>query len=333
VAGVSAGGSLPEAAGGDAARRPGPDRPESTSLDRWAPAFPQAGRPPARAAAPAAAGPLVVSAPAEPITADRWLPGFPQAGRAIRRAAGPALAEAAPAAAEGAGLDRWIPRWTQPGRTPRRVPPAECVGPVTVPAPTAGTGYHIYRGDSAGGAVDYTTPIGATAGLSFDVGVLPASTRTRFGVRAYDLATGLEERNTDAVVEIVIGAAQDDQTLRPSAPGNLTARAGASASIVVSWTFADTDPSTKPTGFRVYAGTGGTPDYTTPAATAAYSGVGLGYRATLAGLVDGTEYTLAVRAYNAHGEEDNAATVAVTADGTPPLPVLSPTATATAEAP
>jgi hypothetical protein len=74
-------------------------------------------------------------------------------------------------------------------------------------------------------------------------------------------------------------------------------------------------PAKAPTGFHVYIGTGGTPDYSTPAATVPFSAAIAGtFGVNLTGLTDDTTYTIGVRAYNATAEEPNTNTVTVTAD-------------------
>ena len=47
------------------------------------------------------------------------------------------------------------------------------------------------------------------------------------------------------------------------------------------------------------------------------------FSARLSGLVDATDYTFGVRAYNVTGEESNTMTVNVTADATGPPPVYN----------
>jgi hypothetical protein len=87
----------------------------------------------------------------------------------------------------------------------------------------------------------------------------------------------------------------------------------------------------RPTGFRIYQGVGSV-SYAAPAGTVAYLGPRVPPRAVLAGLADGTTYQIAVRAYNAVGEEPNTIAVAVTADATAPANPENLTATATARA-
>ncbi len=100
------------------------------------------------------------------------------------------------------------------------------------------------------------------------------------------------------------------------------------ASVKVEWFYPPTFGARRPTGFHIYIGAG-VPDYTTVAATVAYSaGFANSFQTTLANLVDGITYTIGVRAFNLVAEETNTATVTVTADSTGPLPVTTLTATA-----
>lgn len=185
-----------------------------------------------------------------------------------------------------------------------------------------GISYHVYANDGAGGPIDYTTPIGTATGLSFSPPALEPSGDYRFGVRAFDDVTGYEEMNVDAAVEIILDAANHDITARPAAPTHLTATPQKGAAIRLDWSYPYV-PGTvaQPTGFHVYRGTGGVVNYGAVAATVSYTRGVLHYTATLTGLVDGTVYTIGVRAYNAVSEEPNTATVTATADGTGPASV------------
>jgi hypothetical protein len=193
--------------------------------------------------------------------------------------------------------------------------------------------YDIYSGDNAGGPVNYTTPVAAgVTGLSWTGTALPAPSTTRFAVRARDTVSGLSELNTDAVVTIPVSAAGADLGGLPAAPAHprAVALAGGAARLEWAWPYRR---GPRPAGFRIYGDAGtGTVDHATVLATVPYSGPGTDYRATLAGLAGGTTYLLAVRAYNAAGEEPNVLTAAVTAVATPPANPTGLTATATAVA-
>ena len=140
--------------------------------------------------------------------------------------------------------------------------------------------------------------------------------------------TGLDDGNTDAVVEIVVGSTGTDETNAPYAPQALRATAVAGGDVRVEWSYPYLDVASRPTGFKVYRGTGGTVSYTSPVATVAYGGsLNQNYRTTVTGQTDGVEYVFGVRSYNAHGEETNTTKVTVTADATAPSGVQALTAT------
>jgi hypothetical protein len=190
--------------------------------------------------------------------------------------------------------------------------------------------YDIFSGDHAGGPVDYTTPVATVSGLTWTGPALPPSSTTKFGVRARDTVSGLAELNTDAAVTIPVSAAGADLGGLPAAPGGLRATAQAAGAVLVEWAWPYLR-GPRPTGFHIYKGVGSV-SYAVPAGTVAYLGSRVPPRAVLAGLTDGTTYQIAVRAYNAVGEEPNAAAVAVTADATAPANPEGLTATPTARA-
>ncbi len=86
-----------------------------------------------------------------------------------------------------------------------------------------------------------------------------------------------------------------------------------------------------PSGFDVYTGTSGMPSYAMPAATVLFSTViANSFVANMTGFIDGTTYSVGVRAYNATAEETNTATVTVTAIATGPSAVEGLVGVATA---
>ena len=120
----------------------------------------------------------------------------------------------------------------------------------------------------------------------------------------------------------------NDITNRPSAPLAIRAFATAAGGIRVEWAYNTINPSPIPTGFHVYQGTGGTPSYGSPVATVPFaSAIAVTFVANLAGGVNGTTYTIGVRAYNATAEEPNTNTVNVTALSVGPTAVIDLTAT------
>lgn len=179
--------------------------------------------------------------------------------------------------------------------------------------------YHIYSNDQAGGPVDYSTPVGTTALTTFVSPPLPAGASVTFAVRAFDSANGLEEENADARVQIVLDATGQDISARPGPPAGVTVTPLAGGGLRVHWLPCPATQAAKPTGFHVYMGSPAV-DYATPAATVAANG-SRDYRADLTGLTGGTTYLVAVRAFNAAGEETNAFTVPARAKSTGPDPV------------
>lgn len=184
-----------------------------------------------------------------------------------------------------------------------------------------GTSYHVYANAGDGGPIDYATPIGTTTSLTFQPPALNPSSVYRFGVRAFDDVTGQEETNVDAVVTIITDAAGNDITNRPAPPLGLTATPVKGGGIRVTWNYSYVPGSVPlPTGFHVYVGIG-TPNYASVAATVVYSSVGLGFSATLMGLVSGTTYAIGARTYNGVAEETNTTVVSATADSLAPASV------------
>jgi hypothetical protein len=159
-----------------------------------------------------------------------------------------------------------------------------------------------------------------------------------FGVRAAN-AFG-EELNLDCEVTITFDAAGNDVSNIPAPPISLRAIPTAGAGLIVIWGYPPVAAGPKaPTGFHVYLGTGGAPDYGAPASVylggdaspvrvIPYNAAILGtWMARIPSLIGGTTYAIGVRAFNATGEEQNTATASATADGTGPLPVIGLTAT------
>jgi hypothetical protein len=193
------------------------------------------------------------------------------------------------------------------------------------------TSYRIYGNGGGGGPIDYSTPLATTASLTWTSGALAAGSRWRFAVRAFDTTSGLEETNVDAVVLLDLDAARRDVTSLPSPPEHLTVDPAAGGA-VVHWSYPFTAAATRPTGFRIYAGSP-TPDYGTVLTTVAYyrSPIAV-FRATLTGLTPGVTYRVGVRAYNASGEETNTTVADVTIPASAPSNVDSLAGTATATA-
>jgi hypothetical protein len=191
-------------------------------------------------------------------------------------------------------------------------------------------GYHVYTNAGLGGPINYAVPVATVNGQSWTSAVLGAPGHFKLGVRAYNPATGLEEQNIDAAVELVLDPAGRDITEVPPAPLGLRAFPTAAGTIRAEWSCPCGNHGRQPAGFHLYLGSGSIPDYSNPVSTVAWSGGRLGcFTADLSGLTDGQTYSLGVRGFNAVGEEANTAAVIVTADSTPPTLVESLDAIAT----
>ena len=187
-----------------------------------------------------------------------------------------------------------------------------------------GISYHIYANTGIGDPINYSVPIGTTTGLSFSPPALNPSSTYLFGVRAFDDVTLYEEMNVDAFVTIITDAGGNDITARPAAPQNLTATPVKGAGIRLDWTYPYVVGTVAaPTGFHVYTGTSGTPNYGVIVATVTYTKGLAHYTVTLTGLSDGATYAIGVRAFNLTAEEPNTVVVLATADGAAPKSVAN----------
>jgi hypothetical protein len=175
------------------------------------------------------------------------------------------------------------------------------------------TAYRIYQNDFSGGPIDYATVVDDTASLTYAAAPIPVNSDVSFAVRAYDTVSGLEERNTDAVVRIVTDAAGINRANTPASPTGLTVTATAGGTAKVEWSYPPGVPSKRPSGFRVwFVASPGPINYAaTPDAVADFMGPGA-HRATLSGLTDGVDYLVGVRAYNSDGDDGNSSSVVVT---------------------
>jgi hypothetical protein len=192
----------------------------------------------------------------------------------------------------------------------------------------SGDWYDVYGSPAADQPIAYGgSTLIQTQATSWTTAFLSAPGAWSFGVRAAN-SYG-EEQNLDCAVTIVLDSFGNDITNRPAPPAGLRAFATAAGGIRVEWSYPPTRGAGAPTGFYVYLGTGGAPNYATPVATVAFSAAILNTLvANLSGLADGTTYTIGVRAYNASGEEANKSTVSVTADATGPSAVSALSAVA-----
>ena len=167
-----------------------------------------------------------------------------------------------------------------------------------------------------------------TQTTSWTTPLLSAPGTWSFGARAANNYG--EEQNLDCAVTIVLDSLGNDVTNRPAPPVGLRAFATAAGGIRAEWYYPPTRGAKAPTGFHVYIGTGGTPNYAASVAAVPFAAViHNSFVANLSGLTDGTTYSISVRAYNASGEEANTSTASVTADAMGPSAVSGLSAVAT----
>ena len=182
--------------------------------------------------------------------------------------------------------------------------------------------YHVYANTGAGDPINYGSPIETTSELAYTVSPLSYPGSWEFGVRAFYVISGLEEKNVDCAVSIVLNAVGQDVTNTPTPPFGLRAVPLAAGAVRVEWSYVRATGPSAPQGFHVYLGSGAAPSYATPAATINYNTGSFGqFVANLSGLTGAITYTVGVRAFNATAEEANTNTVTVTADTTGPLAV------------
>jgi hypothetical protein len=157
--------------------------------------------------------------------------------------------------------------------------------------------YRVFGNDGAGGPIDYNTVLHDTSGLLYATAPLAAPGVHRFGVRAYDPVSGLEEKNTDAAVRIEIDASGDDVSARPGPISHLAARPGPNGSVVVEWTYLRPPGRPDPAGFKLWITAGTSVNYLASPALTVGSRGSRSYRATLPGPYAGPTYAVGVRAY------------------------------------
>ncbi len=120
---------------------------------------------------------------------------------------------------------------------------------------------------------------------------------------------GGEEENLDRALTVILNASATEVTQQPAPPIGLRAFATANAGIRVEWAYNTINPPVVLIGLHVYIGTGGSPNYSSAAATISYAAAIAGtFVANVAGLTSGTNYTIGVRAYNTVTEEPNTIT-------------------------
>jgi hypothetical protein len=182
---------------------------------------------------------------------------------------------------------------------------------------------HIYKGDGNGGPIDYANPIGASSTNSFVITGLAPGTKTWFGIRNFDDATGLEEQNVDARTLIIVDSLGRDASDRPGSPVALVAVATAPGSVEVRWTYQGHPSLAEPESFAVHCNPGDSVDFSlAPAATVAYSSVLRDFRVTLSALQSGLAYAIGVRSVRGFADDGNTASATIVPKAVPPLNVM-----------
>jgi len=180
--------------------------------------------------------------------------------------------------------------------------------------------YNIYSDTGTGDPINYDVPIATVTVTTWTSGGLAFPGTWKFGVRAMN-EWGIE-RNLDCAVTIILDQYGNDITNRPMPPVGLRAFALPAGAVRVEWGYSQVQGPTAPQGFNVYCTAGtvisyGSPAVVVPASASLFNM----FQSQIAGLTDGTTYTIGVRAYNTSGEEPNTTTVQVVADASGPLPV------------
>jgi hypothetical protein len=192
------------------------------------------------------------------------------------------------------------------------------------------TAYYIYTNTGAGDPINYSAPAATVSTLTWTSSTLSFPGTWSFGVRAFDTVSGLEEQNLDCSVNVTLSTSGVDVSNQPLPAVGVRAFPMSAGSVRLEWPYPIVNRARVPTGFNIYIGTGGTPNYSSPAATVLFdAGIANSFVCNLTGLFNGTIYTIGVRAYNASAEESNTNTVTVTADATGPSPVVQLTGIAT----
>lgn len=131
-------------------------------------------------------------------------------------------------------------------------------------------------------------------------------------------------------MRLIVDPSGQDASARPNAPSALAARAVAAGGCLLSWSYRPAGQGGWPTVFNVFLTAGASANYAVVAATVPFVQGQLAYSCQLAGLMDGSTYTAAVRASNGTAAETNTSAVAsVTGDSTPPSNVDALTASPT----
>ena len=190
-----------------------------------------------------------------------------------------------------------------------------------------GLHYRVYKNAGDGGGIDYDSFIYQTYGLTYTYGPLAFPGVWKFGVRAINDYG--EERNIDCVVRVQLDGLGGDVSAIPAAPTGLHVLP-IPGGLRLLWLYPAPRPGRTPRGFRAYATAGVSISYAAAAATVPYRPLQVRYAADVTGLAPGP-CVVAVRAYNATGDDGNLATVAAVVDDAAPGVVDGLAAVAVAE--
>lgn len=184
--------------------------------------------------------------------------------------------------------------------------------------------YRVYS-NGGSGPIDYSTPLQDSPSTVFSYATLPPGDWL-FGVRTYDDVSGIEEKNTDAVLGVAIGADFLDRSAVPNSPIGLTARATAGGGLKIDFMYVGTGQRGAPTEYRAWIWAAGSVDWTLPPSAVLATTFGPGdvrsrHSMTLSGLSDGAAYAVGIRAAGAAGDDGNTATVIVIGKASGPLAV------------
>jgi hypothetical protein len=184
------------------------------------------------------------------------------------------------------------------------------------------TEYHVYANTGAGDAINYASPVATVSALTWTSSTLSHPATWSFCVRAFDTVSRLEDQSVDCSVTLTLNTSGQDITNQPLPVLGQRAFPQPGGSVRVEWPYPVVNPARAPTGFNVYIGSGGSPNYSSPAATVLFeAGIANTFFVNITGLTNGVTYCVGIRSYNANGEEQNTNTVSVTADAIGPLSI------------
>jgi hypothetical protein len=160
----------------------------------------------------------------------------------------------------------------------------------------------VYVGNNSGGPIDYRAPIADVPGQAYTLPTMAPGSRMRVGIRRRDDATGLEERNVDATLELILDATGRDASDVPNPPASVTAAADGTDGIIISWRYMGGIKS-DPESFAVHVTAGPEVDFAVPYATVGHRAGVADYRFRAGPLAAGS-YTVSVRSVRGFATAD-----------------------------